>query len=88
MLSRSLVTRLSNFSQIKIDPWFNDFSWENLLALNIQPPYIPTLAGKENKNNPVAFINYIKLIKEYLPSKPLKIDKSTQEQYDRWFKEF
>jgi hypothetical protein len=88
MLSRSMVTRLCNFGQIKMDPWFSDFSWENLLAFNLEPPFIPSITVKENKTNPVAFINYIKLIKDWLPSKPMKFDKSTQEQYDRWFKEF
>jgi hypothetical protein len=88
MLNKSMVNRLSNFGQIKNDPWFRDFSWENMLALNITPPYVPTLPEKDFKNNPVAFINHLKLVKEWVPSKPVKLDKATQEQYEKWFKEF
>ncbi len=88
MLSKSMVTRMSNFSQIKIDPWFRDFSWENMIALNVEPAYIPTLPEKEYKNNPIAFINHLKLLKEWMPTKPVKLDKSIQENYDKWFREF
>jgi hypothetical protein len=88
MLSRSTNNRLCKFSQIKTDNWYKDFSWENLLSFNLDAPYIPKFTEKETKTNPVAFINYIKTIKDWLPSKNVSIDKSTQEKYDKWFKEF
>lgn len=88
MLNKSMVTRLTSFSQVKIDAWFRDFSWENMLSLNITPPHLPTLPEKDYKNNPVAFINHLKVIKEWIPSKNVKLDKATQEQYDKWFKQF
>ena len=88
MLNRSMVTRLSNLSQIKLDPWFRDFSWENMLSLNLDAPYIPKIPDGENKSGPVAFINHLKTMKEWVPSKPTKIDKLTQDQFDKWFKEF
>lgn len=88
MLTKSPIQRLCKFSQIKNDPWFAGFSWENLLSLNMEPPYVPKISRNELKSTPVAFVNYIKTIKEWVPSKTHNIDKKTQHEYDNWFKNF
>ncbi len=59
MLAKNTLTRLSNISQIKAHQWFQNFSWDSLICLDIQPPYVP-----KHKNFDVDFtihpyINYI-----------------------------
>jgi hypothetical protein len=86
---KSPLNRLFKLSQIKSHKWFDGFSWENLFSLDIEPPYIPTLSKSDDKNiSPVAFVNYIKSIKEWNPIKPREIERKRQEEFDLWFKNF
>lgn len=95
MLNKSPINRLCKFSQIKNDPWFNNFSFEDLLSLNMKPPYIPILSldsysksSKSNDSHSYAYINYIKTIKDYTLPKDFQIEKNKQTENDKWFKNF
>ena len=89
MLNKSPLSRLCKFSHIKTDPWFSSFSWDNLISLIIEPPYLPKLKKEEeSKGNPVSYSNYLKTVKEWKPTKEYSIDKKTQIEYDKWFKCF
>ncbi len=89
MLTKSTINRMCKISQIKSDLWFVGFSWENLLSLNMEPPYIPKLNYYDDKNvSSVAFVNYLKAMKEWISTKNITIDKKTQLEYDLWYKNF
>lgn len=88
MLHKSPINRLYKLSQIKSDPWFAGFSWENLLSLNMEPPYVPKISNSDTKTPTVAFVNYTKTIKEWAPQKQVPIEKTAQSEYDLWFKNF
>jgi hypothetical protein len=88
MLTKSPINRLCKFANIKNDPWFAHFSWENLLSLNVEPPFLPKISTSHGKNSTVAYINYLKTTKEYVPSKSVKIEKEMQSKFDLWFKNF
>jgi hypothetical protein len=91
MLSKSCITRLCKFELIKIEPWLRGFNWEGLSSFSLEPPYTPKfvddLQGKE-KFTQMAFVNYIKNLKDFKPKKNTIIDKKTQHDYDEWFKKF
>ena len=88
MLTKSTINRLYKLPNIKSDPWFNSFSWENLMSLNLKPPFIPKVVGVDGKVNVVPFNTYAKNMKEYIPTKVVQIDSKTQAEYDEWFKNF
>jgi len=89
MLSKSPMNRLCKFAQIKSDNWFNNYQWDNLISLVVDPPYIPKLKKEEeNKTSLIPYVNYLKGTKEWTPSKTYSIDKQSQIEYDKWFKSF
>ncbi|MCQ2820203.1 MAG: hypothetical protein MJ252_23305 [archaeon] len=39
MLDKNITTRYRNFSQIISHPWFNEFSFDDLISFVYDPPY-------------------------------------------------
>ncbi len=88
MLVKSPLNRLCKLSLIKSDPWFKDFSWENLLLFNMNPPYFPKIEKLLSKDTLSSFCDYLKTTREYVPTKNLIIEKNLQVEYDNWYKKF
>lgn len=44
MLGKNPLTRMFKLSQIKLNIWFKDFNWENLIGLNAEPAKIPAVS--------------------------------------------
>jgi hypothetical protein len=61
MLTKSPLSRLCKFSHIKANPWFNGFSWENLISLNIEPPFIPKIVTKDDDSKAIAYLSQVKV---------------------------
>lgn len=61
MLNKNPLSRLSKFSHIKSHPWFANFSWDNLISLDVHPPFIPKLKAKDDENNMIPYVSYIKV---------------------------
>ena len=88
MLSKSTCNRLCNLSHIKAEPWFQSFSWEDLISLKMEPPYYPKLPQDEGRSSHLSFVNYARTIKEWVASKNVHIERKNQQEYDDWFKQF
>jgi hypothetical protein len=58
MLNKNPLSRMIKLAQIKNHIWFMDFSWENLISLNLEPPHMPKIP-KEGKITPIAYVNYV-----------------------------
>ena len=43
MLSKNQTQRFSKLEQIQSHIWFKDFSWDDLISLNLEPAYLPKL---------------------------------------------
>lgn len=87
MLSKSAINRVAKLFQIKNEPWFSAYSWENLVSLNVDPPFIPNLTSGR-RNDLIPFVNHIKNIKEWIPTKSITIDSKIQTEFDLWYKNF
>jgi len=61
MLTKNPLSRLSKISHIKAHPWLQNFSWDNLISLDLQPPYIPKLKSKEDEYTSMPYVSYIKV---------------------------
>ena len=46
MLNKNKSSRYYKFEQISNHIWFNDFNWDSLLSLDMQPEYIPLILHK------------------------------------------
>ena len=98
MITKNPLSRLTKLSHIKAHPWLLNFSWDNLISLDMIPPYVPKIKIKDEENNTAPYISYIKVNKifflffknqrEYGSSKDCITDKKLQAEYDLWFKNF
>jgi len=61
MLSKNPLSRLCKISHIKSHPWLQTFSWDSLISLDLQPPYVPKLKSKDEDSNLRPYVNYIKV---------------------------
>ena len=57
MLEKNPLNRITTIDSIKKHIWFNGFNWEELISLNMNPPYLPKIKPlpsiniPNNKNN-------------------------------------
>ena len=49
MLNKNQVQRFCKLDQISSHIWFKDFSWDDLISLNMKPAYIPKIESNESK---------------------------------------
>ena len=61
MLFKNPLSRLSKISHIKANPWLQSFSWESLISLVMQSPYIPKLKNKDEESTMIPYVSYIKV---------------------------
>ena len=61
MLAKNPLTRLCKITQIKAHPLLSNFSWDNLISLDLQPPYVPTIKSKEDDFNTLPYVSYLKV---------------------------
>ena len=60
MLNRNQTQRFSKLEQISTHIWFKDFSWDDLISLNMKPAYMPKIESNENKCETKPYLDYIK----------------------------
>ncbi len=65
MLAKNIMQRVYKLANIKAHPWFQSFSWENLINMTTPPPLKPRLK-KEDLTNAYSFPKYVKVMKENL----------------------
>ena len=89
MLTKNAMSRLSKLSQVKSHIWFKNFNWDDLISLNMDPPYKPTLQVDEIKN-PIPFSEYVeKHVTDWTAEKDkMVVDPNNIQAYDKWFKKF
>ena len=63
MLNKNQSQRFYKLEQIQSHIWFKDFSWEDLISLNMEPAYIPKIESNENKCETKPYPDYIKSLK-------------------------
>ena len=88
MLNKNQTQRYSKLDQISTHIWFKDFSWDDLISLNMKPAFLPKIDINENKCDPKPYMDYIKSLKDWEPEGPQKISKKNQAEFDEWFKKF
>ena len=87
MLKKCPTNRLWKFEQIKEEPYFKDFNWNQLISLSLPPPYkIKFKDEKENNNSIIPYLSYLK-------SKPInktskKKKSNRQINFEKWLKNF
>ena len=61
VLNKKVSKRLTSLDAAKKHPFFKDFNWNDLIDLQIKPPYIPeTIEIKSFENYPVKYVEYLK----------------------------
>ena len=89
MLSKNQTQRFYKLEQIQSHIWFKDFSWDDLISLNLEPAFIPKIDINENKCETKPYLDYIKTLKDWEPENgQQKISKKNREEFEEWFKKF
>jgi len=89
MVVKNPLQRLTKFSQVKNHPYFANFSFENLLSFNVEPPHIPKMDKPTDLSKSIAFAHYMKTtLQEYKLPTGFAFDKKLQTEYANWYKNF
>jgi hypothetical protein len=91
MLEKNESKRLYKLDQIVSHNWFRDFSFDDLILLNMKPPYIPKMSNNENSCKTKPYLDYIKGLPEWEPEdgddlKPPSRKNITD--FENWHKKF
>ena len=88
-MTKSQVIYGSKISQISSHIWFKDFSWDDLISLNMKPAYIPKIESNESKCETKPYLDYIKTLKDWEPENPQqKVSKKNISEFEEWLKKF
>ena len=61
LLNKKVSKRLTSLDAAKKHPFFKDYNWNDLIDLQIKPPYIPeTIEIKNFEDYPVKYVEYLK----------------------------
>ena len=52
MLEKNPLNRITTIDSVKKHIWFNGFNWEELISLNMNPPYLPKIKPLPSINIP------------------------------------
>ena len=89
MLNKNQAQRFCKLDQIQSHIWFKDFSWDDLISLNIKPAYLPTIESNEEKCETKPYLDYIKSLKDWEPeSGQQKLSKKNISEFEEWLKKF
>ena len=61
LLNKNPVQRLKKISGIKAHPWLEDFSWNNLFSMEMQPTYKPKIKIKDDEYQKIPFVTFLKV---------------------------
>ena len=87
MLSKNQTQRFSKLEQIQSHIWFKDFSWDDLISLNLEPAYLPKIDINEDKCETKPYLDYIKSLKDWEPENgQQKLSKKNIAEYEEWYK--
>ena len=62
MLEKNIGKRLCKMTKIKQHPWLNNFSWDTLYSMEMQPPQLPRIKQKDDNYERVPFLTYLKVL--------------------------
>ena len=87
MLKKSPLHRLWKFQNIKEDPYFQDFDWNQLISLSLNPPYKLKLKSDETNGNNFPYLTFLKNITKI--DEPKKRKQSARGiEFEKWLKNF
>ena len=89
MLSKNQTQRFCKLEQIQSHIWFKEFSWDDLISLNMKPAFIPNIENNEDKCETKPYLDYIKSLKDWEPENgQQKLSKKNIAEFEEWFKKF
>jgi serine/threonine protein kinase len=51
LLKKNPLERLTDFNEVKKQPFFSEINWESLYRKELNPPYVPTVQGIDDTSN-------------------------------------
>ena len=89
MLNKDLERRYCTFDEISRHIYFKDFNWDELISLNMEPPYKPNVLNTEYKYDPKPYIEYVKTLQDWVPSEDIKEPrKFEKDEFREWLDKF
>lgn len=89
MLCKNLNGRYTKFEEIAGHIWFKDFSFDDLISFNIEPPYIPKVEENEISNSSQHYKDYVKTLEDWEVTDDMpKITKKMEEEFKKWLEKF
>lgn len=89
MLNKNHLSRYSKIGQISSHVWFQTFNWDDLISMNMQPAFIPTVENKNVNGGKMEYLQFVEKCKEWVPgegSEPVK--KEQEVEFKKWLEHF
>ena len=67
MLNKNQTQRFCKLEQIQSHIWFKEFSWDDLISLNMKPAFLPNIENNEDKCETKPYLDYIRTLKDWEP---------------------
>ena len=89
MLNKNHLSRYSKIGQISSHVWFQTFNWDDLISMNMQPAFIPTVENKNVNGGKMEYLQFVEKCKEWMPGEGCEPVKKEQEvEFKKWLEHF
>lgn len=89
MLNKNITDRYHKFDQIANHIWFKDFSFDDLLSLNVKPPYKPKMDDNLGTIKQRPYKDQVKTFKDWeIPEGQPKLSKKMKDDFYTWLDKF
>ncbi len=88
LLNKFPNQRLCNYKKIVSDPYYNNFSFEELINMNLPSAYSPKIKNEQQVIKNLPFLNYMKKKEDFDTRQYELISKDDQHIFNVWFDKF
>ena len=67
MLNKNHLSRYSKLCQISSHIWFQNFNWDDLISMNMDPAFIPNVPEVKPQSKPIDYTEIVKGCREWQP---------------------
>lgn len=89
MLNKNHLSRYTKLGQISSHIWFQNFNWDDLISMNMEPAFIPSIPEIKPPGKPIEYTEIAKGFRQWQPSKDqVNVPQENINTFKQWLEHF
>lgn len=89
MLNKNHLSRYTKLGQISSHIWFQNFNWDDLISMNMEPAFIPSIPEIKPPSKPIEYTEIAKGFRQWQPSEDqVNVPQENINTFKQWLEHF